>query len=364
MKAAVLFEYNKPFRILDINIAKLKAGEVLIKTEAAGVCHSDLHAISGKTPVPLPIVLGHEFTGYVKDIGEGVSRVHVGDMVVSSFIWPCGKCVNCASGLENLCEPAAALRIKGVLIDGTTRLSLPDGKPLYTFLGGGYAECAVVPENAVMPLPPELKKESSAILGCAVLTAYGAVMNTAHVRLGEQVAIFGAGGVGTNIIQLCKIAGASRIIAVDIINEKLSTAKEFGADITINSREKDPVKEIREITGGKGADVTFEVIGLADTIYSASESARAGGRVILIGLMPVGTNAQINAARVVRTGLQILGSYGGRPRVDLPKIIELTSKGLLNLDRLITKKFNLEQIDEAFATLEKGEVTRSLIIPK
>jgi len=367
LKAAVLYKYgkvkDKPLKIEDVKIAEPKKGEVLLRVKTVGVCHSDIHVIKGKTPVPLPVVLGHEFVGEVMAVGEGVTSVNVGDMVVSSFIWPCGKCVNCATGFENLCETASPIRIKGVMLDGTTRLSLIDGKPIYSFLGGGYAEHAVVPEFAVSKLPPELRKESSAILGCAVLTAYGAVMNTAKVRPGEKVAIFGAGGVGMNVIQLCKIAGATQIIVVDIIDRKLSAAKEFGATNTVNASEKDPVKEIKELTEGKGADITFEVIGLADTVYQATESVRVGGKVVLIGLMAVGTTAPIHVARVVRSGIQILGNYGGRPRVDFQVIFELVRSGLLELDKLITKRWNLEQINEALEALEKGEVIRSIVVP-
>ena len=364
MKASVLFEYNKPLKIVDVKVDKPKKDEVLLKIIATGVCHSDLHVLYGKTPVPLPVVLGHEFIASVEEVGEGVTTINKGDVVISSFIWPCGVCINCTTGRENLCETAALIRLKGVMLDGTTRLSLPNGESIHTFLGGGYAEYAVVPKFAIYRLPPELKKESSAILGCAVLTAYGAVFNAAQVRLGEKVAIFGAtGGVGMNILEFCKIAGAGQIIALGRQTWKLSVAKELGATDIINLREKDPVKEIKELTGGKGADVVFEAIGLPDTIYQAIEATKVGGRVILIGLMPIGSSAPIHVAKVVRSGIQIMGSYGGRPRLDFPIIFDLAKKGLLNIDRLVTKKFTLDQVNEAFEALEKGEVIRSILIP-
>lgn len=224
MRAAVLRNYSevseRPLKIEDIDIEKPRRGEVLLKIISAGVCHSDMNVIEGKTPSPLPIVLGHEFVGKVEEVGEGVTSVGEGDIVVSSFIWPCGRCYNCASGRENLCTTATPIRIKGVMLDGTTRLRSLEGEPIYAFLGGGFAEYSIVPEFAVRVLPNGLRKESSAILGCAILTAYGAVMNRANVRAGQKVAIFGIGGVGINIVQFCKISGASQIITVDIIDEK------------------------------------------------------------------------------------------------------------------------------------------------
>jgi len=366
LKAAVLYRYSKikekPLKIEDVDVERPKSGEILLKVKSAGICRSDMHVIEGKTSLPLPVVLGHEFMGEVEDVGEGVTSVCRGDIVVSSPVWPCGKCTNCITGHENLCVLATALRTKGVLLDGTTRLRSHDGKYIYTFLGGGFAEYAVVPEFGISKLPPQLRGECYAILGCAVITAYNAVINTAKVRLGEKVAIFGVGGIGVNLIQFCKIAGATEIIAVDIIDKKLSLAKEFGATYVINSSEKDPINEIRKVTNG-GAQVTFEAVGLPGTIYQAIESTHVGGKAVLLGMMPMNAPAQIHAARVVRNGIRILGSYNGRPRIDLPVIFELIVRGMLDVDKLVTKRWSLEQINEAFETLEKGEVIRSIVIP-
>jgi succinate semialdehyde reductase (NADPH) len=367
MRAAVLYEYGKidrrPLKIQEVNISKPKMGEVLIKVLSTGVCHSDLHVIEGRTPIPLPCVCGHEIYGVVEEIGPYVTTVNAGDYVVATFIWPCGKCYNCASGLENLCETHAAIRLKGVLFDGTTRLSLPDGSPLYTFLGGGFAEYAIIPELGVKKLPQELRKETSAVLGCATLTAYGAVVESGKVNVGESVAVFGVGGVGVNIVQLSKVVNASQIIAIDVVDKKLKWAKEFGATDTINSKETDPVKAIRELTNGRGVDVAFEAVGSADTTYQAAESVKVGGRVVLVGLMPVGSTAPIHSARIVRSGIQIIGNYGGKPRTALPRIFELVRKGLLDIDKLVTKRWKLEEINDAFLALSRGEVIRSIIIP-
>jgi succinate semialdehyde reductase (NADPH) len=366
MKAAVLHKHGEveenPLKIEEVNFGAPKKGEILIKVLATGVCHSDLHVIEGRTLVPLPIVLGHEIYGKVEEVGPEVTTVNTGDYVVASFIWPCGKCKNCAAGMENLCETAASIRTRGVLFDGTTRLSLLDGTPLYAFLGGGYAEYAIIPELGVKALPPELRKETSAILGCAVLTAYGAVMETGKVRVGESVAVFGVGGVGINIVQFSKIANATQIIAVDIVDKKLELAKRLGATDVINAKEIDPIKGIKELTGGIGVDIAFEAIGLSGTISQAVESVRVGGRVVLVGLMPMGTAAPIHAAKVVRSGIQILGSYGGRPRIAFPVIFNLIKNGLMDIDKLVTKRWKLEELNEAFLALKKGEVIRSVVI--
>ncbi|MEM2294050.1 MAG: zinc-binding dehydrogenase [Nitrososphaerota archaeon] len=367
MKAAVLYRQQKieeyPLTIEEVNIQTPKKGEVLIKVLSTGTCHSDLHVIEGRTPVPLPCVPGHEIYGVVENVGPDVTTVNPGDYVVASFIWPCGKCHNCITGKENLCEVAAAVRIKGVLLDGTSRLTLSDGRPVYAFLGGGFAEYVIVPEFGVKTLPQKLRKESSAILGCAILTAYGAVIETGDIKIGESVAVFGAGGVGINIIQLCKIMNASQIIAVDIIKKKLEWSKEFGATNVINSHEEDPVKTIKELTEGKGVDIAFEVVGLPNTISQAVESVKVGGRVVLVGLMPVGSMAPIHAARIVRGGLQVLGSYGGRPRTALPKIFNLIERGLLKIDEQVMRKWKLDEINQAFLSLARGEFIRSIIVP-
>ena len=367
MRAAVLHEYGKidkrPLKIQQVNISKPKINEVLIKVLSTGVCHSDLHVIEGRTPIPLPCVCGHEVYGVVEEIGPYVTTVNTGDHVVAAFIWPCGKCYNCANGQENLCENMSIIRPKGVLYDGTSRLSLPDGSPVYVFLGGGFAEYLVIPETGVKVLPQELRKETSAILGCAILTGYGAVVETGKVKVGENVAIFGVGGVGASIVQLSKAVNASQIIAIDVIDKKLEWAKEFGATDVINSKETDVVKAIKELTNGRGVDVAFEVVGLADTTYQAVESVRVGGRVVLVGLMPVGSAAPIHSARVVRGGIQIMGSYGGRPRTALPRIFDLVRKGLLNIDRFVMKRWKLEEVNEAFLSLSKGEVIRSIVTP-
>ena len=364
MKAAVLHNYGEPLKIQEVEIGKPLKGEVLLKVLSTGVCHSDLHVINGITPIPLPVVTGHEIMGVVEDVGEGVTSVVPGDVVVASFIWPCGKCSMCISGRENLCVKAASARMKGVLLDGTTRLRLSDGRPLHIFAGGGFAEYAIVPETALVKVPSAMqRRDSLAILGCAGLTGFGAVVNTAGIRLGDTVAVFGAGGVGMFVVQFSRIAGASQIIAVDIVDQKLAVAKSLGATHTINVREKDPVKEIKDLTGGEGVDVSFEVVGLSETITQAIESVKVGGKVVLVGLMPVGSTAPVHVARVVRAGIQILGSYGGRPRADLPIIFKLVSASLLEVDTLVSRKYKLDETNSAFEALERGEVLRSIVTP-
>lgn len=361
MKAAVLYKYNEPLKIEDnVKIDSPKTGEVKIKIVATGLCHSDVNVFEGKTPVPPPVVAGHEIAGIVEEIGPGVTRVKPGDRVVSAFIHPCGKCRMCASGHENLCETFSQVRLKGVMMDGTTRLSI-DGQPVRTFLGGGFAEYAIVGENALTVVPQDMDLEKVAVLGCAGLTGYGAV-NSAKIEPGETVAVIGVGGVGLSVIQLLKASGAGRVIAVGTRKWKLEKAMELGATDVVNSKETDAANAIKSLTNG-GADVVIEAGGNEETIRIAMESVRIGGRVVLIGLPPVNAMIPFRVASIVRGGITIIGNYGGRPRVDMPRLLELIRLGKFDPTKLVTGKFKLEEINEAVKLLNQGEAIRSLIIP-
>ncbi|MEZ0248696.1 MAG: alcohol dehydrogenase catalytic domain-containing protein, partial [Thermoproteus sp.] len=255
MKAAVLRGYNTLLEVREVDISRPHEGEALLRVLSAGVCHSDLYVLEGATPVPPPLVPGHEAVAVVEEVGPGASNVAPGDVVVTSFIWPCGRCRNCARGLENLCERFAEVRLKGVLLDGTTRLSM-DGSPLRVFLGGLWAEEAVVPASALAKLPKSLHgRPELAMLGCAYLTAYGAVVNSASVTPGDTVAVIGTGGVGLAAVQVARAMGA-RVIAVGRNPEKLKLAKQLGAEV-VNAREGDPVKAVKDLTEGRGADVVI-----------------------------------------------------------------------------------------------------------
>ncbi|RFA93897.1 zinc-binding dehydrogenase [Pyrobaculum aerophilum] len=362
MRAAVLEKYQMPLKIEELEAAPPKKGEVKIRVAAAGVCHSDLYVLEGATPVPPPLVPGHEAVGVVEEVGEGVDNLAPGDLVVTSFIWPCGRCKNCASGKENLCENFAKVRLKGVLLDGTTRLRRNNGEEMRIFLGGVWAEEAVVPATAVAKLNNSMKGRGElAMLGCAFLTAYGAVVNTGSVSPGDVVVVVGTGGVGLSAVQVAKAVGA-RVIAVGRNSEKLKIAASLGAEV-INVREADPVKTVFELTEGRGADVVIEAVGSDETIQQAVDMAAPGGRVVLVGLMPVGHKTPLQLARVVRGGIQILGSYGARPRVDLPVVIKMVERGVLKPEVLAGPFYKLEQINEAVEALRSGRAVRPIVIP-
>ncbi|MFN3805042.1 MAG: zinc-binding dehydrogenase [Pyrobaculum sp.] len=361
MRAAVLHGYNTPLKIEEVDIQKPKGGEVLLRIKTAGVCHSDLYVLEGATPVPPPLVPGHEAVAVVEEVGPNVEGVAPGDVVVSSFVWPCGKCRNCARGLENLCEKFAEVRPKGVLLDGTTRLSL-NGAPVRVFLGGVWAEYAVVPATAVAKLPKSLaNRPEMAMLGCAILTAYGAVVNSASTSPGDTVVVIGTGGVGLAAVQVARALGA-RVVAVGRNPEKLKLARELGAEV-VNTREGDPVTAVRNLTGGRGGDVVIEAVGSEETVDMAVEMAATGGRVVLVGLMAVGRRAPVHVARVVRGGISLVGSYGARPRVDLPKVISMVERGLLRPELLARDIYKLEEVNQAVEALRGGRSVRPLLTP-
>ncbi|EZQ01731.1 MULTISPECIES: zinc-binding dehydrogenase [Acidianus] len=360
MRAAVLHEYKEPLKIEEVEIAEPKAGEVKVKVTATGLCHSDVNVFEGKTPVPPPVIAGHEIAGIVEEVGHGVTRVKPGDRVVSAFIHPCGVCRNCISGHENLCETFASVRLKGTMFDGTTRITL-NGKEVRTFLGGGFAEYAIVGENALTKVPSELDLEKVSPLSCAGITGYGAI-EQAKVEPGENVAVIGVGGVGLSVIQMLKASGAGRIIAVGTKKWKLDRAIDLGATDVINSKEADAVKAIRQITNG-GADVVVEAGGVEETIRIATDSVRIGGRVVLVGLPPASSDIPVRIASIVRNGITIAGNYGGRPRVDMPRLLDLVRLGKYDPTKLITGRYKLDEINEAVKVLEEGEAIRSLIIP-
>lgn len=361
MKAAVLYEYNKPLKVEDnVRVDKPHEGEVLLKVKSAGVCHSDLYVLEGATPIPLPVIPGHEAVAVVEEVGPGVENVSPGDVVVTSFIWPCGKCRNCARGMENLCERFSEVRLKGVLLDGRQHVFL-DETPLSIFLGGLWAEEAVVPATALARLPKSLAdRPEMAMLGCAFLTAYGAVVNSGDVSPEDTVIVIGTGGVGLSIVQVARAVGA-RVIAVGRSPEKLKLARQLGAEV-VNIKDGDPVKAVKDLTDGKGADVVIEAVGSEETVDMAVEMTAVGGRVVLVGLMAVGKRAPLHVARVVRSGISIVGSYGARPRVDLPRVISMVDKGLLKPELLAGPYYRLEDINSAVEALRSGKAIRPIIL--
>jgi succinate semialdehyde reductase (NADPH) len=363
MRAAVVRERSGPFRVEQLRDPTPGAGEVLVDVAACGVCHTDLHIHDGSVPFPLPCVLGHEISGTVRALGAGVNDLRVGQRVAGAFIMPCGSCAMCIAGREELCEPFFAHnRLNGTLYDGRTRLFDGDGEPVWMYSMGGLSELAVSPERGLAGLPDELDLVDSAIFGCALMTAYGAVAQVGRLQPGESVAVFGAGGVGGSIVQLARALGAGRILSIDLDDAKLALARSLGATDTINATTDDPVAAVREMTEGAGVDLACEAIGRPQTFRQATEAVADGGRCVMVGIAPVGITAEIEITRLVRRKLQVLGSFGGRPRHDLPALMELAVNGQLQLDNAIGERFSLDQTDEAYRRLARGEIAGRAVI--
>jgi succinate semialdehyde reductase (NADPH) len=366
MRAAVWPGAGEDLRIEHIPVPAPKQGEVLVKVTACGVCHTDLHVMKGEVAFPSPAVLGHEISGTVVALGPGTAPargIEVGAKVVGAFIMPCGRCRQCERGRDDMCLPFFAQnRLKGTLYDGTTRLHRADGTPLAMYSMGGLAEYSVVPINALAPLHGDVPEIAAAILGCAFFTAYGAVHQTAELQPGESVAVVATGGVGSSIVQLARAAGAGTIIAVDISNEKLSAAKELGADHGVNSMSTDAVAAVRELTGGAGVDVAFEVLGRQETFEAAVKMLSDGGRMVAVGIAAGASAANIEITPLVRRGLRVMGSFGGRTRVDLPAVIDLAATGVFSVEDTVTRTYSLDSASEAFAALARGEIQGRAVI--
>jgi S-(hydroxymethyl)glutathione dehydrogenase/alcohol dehydrogenase len=363
VKAAVLPAVGAPLVVEEIPVPKPRAGEALLRVRACGVCHTDLHVVKGEVRFPVPAVLGHEVSGVVEDLGPGLTGPARGTPVVASFIMPCGRCRFCADGRDDLCESFFALnRLKGVLYDGETRLARADGTPLAMYSMGGLAEYCVVPATDVFPIPAALPVEPACILGCAIMTAYGALKHQAGLRPAETVAVVGVGGVGSNVIQLARAMGAARIIAVDVRDEKLEAARALGATDGVSAAAGDPVAEVRRLTAGEGVDLAVEALGRPETVTAAFRMARDGGRVVVIGIAAGTTPAPIEITHLVRRGIRLQGSYGARVRHDMPEIIRLAAGGAISVTRPITRRYRLDQADEAYRALDRGEVTGRAIV--
>jgi succinate semialdehyde reductase (NADPH) len=363
MKAAVVRERSGPFVIEELRDPEPRAGEILVEVAACGVCHTDLHIHDGSVPFPFPCVLGHEVSGTVAGVGEGVEELSPGDRVAGAFIMPCGKCAQCGRGREELCEPFFAHnRLNGTLYDGETRLFDADGEPVWMYSMGGLSELAVMPALAAAPIPSGLPTVESSIFGCALMTAFGAVNHVARLERGESVAVLGAGGVGVSIVQLARARGASEVIAVDLASDKLDAAIRAGATAVVDAGEQDAVEAVRDLTGGRGVEAVFEAIGHPATFRQATEMAADGGRVVAVGIAPAGAVGEVEITRLVRRKLQLLGSFGGRPRTDLAELMGMVAEGSLALDSVISRSFPLEQADEAYRMLARGEIVGRAII--
>jgi succinate semialdehyde reductase (NADPH) len=368
MNAAILEKPSGPLRIERIPIPEPRAGEALVRVSACGVCHTDLHVMKAEVAFPMPAVLGHEISGTVVALGPGVTGPALGTPVVAPFIMPCGDCRLCLAGRDDLCEKFFGMnRLKGTLYDGTTRLRREDGSPVAMYSMAGLAEYAVVPVAGLFPLPAELPLVESAVLGCAVFTAYGAVRHAADLRGGERVAVVACGGVGLNVIQIARAFGASQIIAVDVDDDKLETARKLGATDTMNAKRMtapELTKEVFAITGGRGVEVAFEVLGRPETFTQAFDLLGDGGRMIAVGIGAGRTAAPVEITRLVRRGLRVIGSYGARTRADMPEILRLAAKGTFRLETFVTRRYPLAEADAAYQALNRGEITgRAVVVP-
>jgi len=363
MRAAVLDAAGAALVIEDLVEPRPGPGEVLLDVVACGVCHTDLHVMKGEVAFPLPAVLGHEVSGIVREVGAGVNDLAPGDRVVASFIMPCGSCRHCVRGHDDLCEDFFRYnRLAGVLYDGTTRLARQDGSPIQMYSMAGLAERCVVPRTAVFPVPDELDLVTAAVLGCSVFTAVGAARNVARLAVGETVAVFACGGVGSNLIQVARAFGASRIIAVDVSPEKLALARTLGATDVVDARGIDAAVAVRELTGGQGVDVAFEALGRTETVEAAIRSVGDGGRAVLVGIAAVGTRAAFDITHVVRRKIQVLGSYGARARSDMPLVLDLAARGQIDLQGLVSRRYPLEQADAAYRALAAGDIIGRAVV--
>ncbi len=365
MRAAVLHDISRGLEVQTIRTPRPRFGEVLIKVAACGLCHSDLHVLGGAIAFPLPAVLGHEVTGTVVELGPGNehSGLVLGQHVAGGFLMPCGQCEACASGHDELCGPFFDLnRLKGCLYDGQTRLVSLDGEPIYMYSMGGLAEYAVVPATALAPVPESVDLVPAAILGCAAMTGFGAVRRGADLRYGESVAVVAVGGVGTNIVQVASAFGASQVIAIDVSDEKLAPMRGYGATAVVNSATHDAREEVLRLTGGKGVDVAFEVLGAPETWKTALDVLADGGRMVPVGLGAGVRTAPVEINRTVRRSQRILGSYGARTRQDLPAVVDLAASGVINYRDVVSKRIPLEEVGAGYQALSQRAIRGRAVV--
>jgi Zn-dependent alcohol dehydrogenase len=363
IRAAVVPVTNQ-LSIETIELDPPRAGEVLVRTVAAGVCHSDLHTLRGQLRAQPPLVLGHEGAGVVEQVGPGVTRVKVGDRVLVNWLPACESCEMCLEGRPNLCERLASTTFSGLMLDGTSRLRTVGGQMLKHYLSASsMAEYMVLSEASAIPFPADVPFEIAAIIGCAVVTGAGAAFNTARVRAGRAAAVIGCGGVGLSAILGCRAAGCHPIIAIDVMDEKLEFARKMGATATINSRNLDLVETLKSMTR-LGPEYVFDSVGSLHTIPQALKAVRPGGSAVVVGLHAAREDVPVSAGNLVLQNKRLLGSFFGsaRPRLDLPMLVELYRAGRLPLDQLISKRYPLDRLPEAFQDMETGSAGRGIIV--
>ncbi len=360
MKAAVLYEAGAPLKIENLTLDEPQQNEVLIKLVATGVCHTDLHFMKGEMPAPMPVVPGHEGAGIVEKVGPGVTTLKPGDHVILMVAFNCGKCRYCYEGKPTWCVENLPVQMMATLPYGGIRLHKGKQEIRHLFGLACYAEKVVVHERSAVKVRNDAPLDVVCLLGCGTSTGIGTAINSARVKPGESIAIFGCGGVGLSAVMGARLAGA-RIIAIDVLDSKLEKAKELGADYVINAKKDDPQIKIMEILGG-GADYALEFIGNTEVMAKALGSIRPGGLLIVAGMAPLISMLNIAPFEFL-IGKTITGAVQGDviPQIDIPRYVDLYMAGKLPIDKLITNSYGLDQINEAYEALEKGKVIRSVI---
>jgi S-(hydroxymethyl)glutathione dehydrogenase / alcohol dehydrogenase len=362
MKAAVLYEANTPLQVVDVEQQGPRAGEARVRVMATGICHSDWHIMNGDWPLPLPMVLGHEAAGIVDEVGAGVSNVRAGDHIIFSFRPQCGRCLYCSVGRSILCDGHQSVR--WAMLDGTCRLKR-DGKDVFQMARiGTFSDYVVCPAEMLIPIRKEMPWPQAALMGCCVPTGVGAVTRCANVEAGASVVVIGCGGVGLNVVQGARLAGAGKIIACDLLDSKLAFAREFGATHTLNASRDKVVDQVRALTGGRGADYAFDAIGGEATTLQILEAIRPGGTAVIVGMAAMSVRAPITPYAMALQEKTLKGTmYGSvRPNLDFPKLCDLYLDGRLKIDQLISRTWKLDEINEGFAAMRSGQVARGVVV--
>ena len=362
-KAAVLNKVNEPLTIDTLEMAPLSPTDVLVKVKASGLCHTDLEVIQGSLAYPLPIVLGHEGAGIVEAVGSDVTQVKVGDHVICSWNPHCGHCYYCERDQPILCEPFARNQPKGFLLDGRSRMKRGGDQVHHYSVTSTHAEYTVVPESGAIAIPREIPFDRACIIGCGVMTGVGAAVRKAKVEAGASVVVIGCGAVGLNVLQGAKLTDAGRIIAVDVGKAKLDRAVQFGATHTVDGSVGNALDEIKALTNGRGADYVFEAAGNKNTFRFSVEAVRPGGQVVWLGKINVNEEVSFRWGSLMGEKRIVRSSYGeARPRRDFPWLAGEYLKGKLKLDELITNRIRLDQINDGFASLARGEGIRTVVM--
>jgi S-(hydroxymethyl)glutathione dehydrogenase/alcohol dehydrogenase len=358
MRAAIFTENDGDLSVEDVTPTDPGPRDVIVHVTASGICHSDLSVINGTLPMPPPAILGHEGTGTVEKVGAEVTRVKVGDRVIGSFIPACGACWFCLNDQSNLCENTYNVMM-------SPRATRKDGTPLPAMTGlGTFADMMTCDEMSVVRVETDLPDEQLALIGCGVTTGVGAALNTARIKPGSTVVVIGCGGVGQAVIQGARIAGAARIVAVDPVGLKRDTALTLGATDAVDPGEGDVVAQVQALTGGRGADYAFEVIGIPEMITQAFNCVRAGGTAVAVGVPRFDQEVSLPTMPLVLQEKRLLGTVYGSAQVrrDFPRLIGLVEQGKLDLDHMVSKTIGLDDINDGFRAMQAGEVIRSVIV--